>query len=853
MTMPENAAHAEAAPPGASRSGTPIGGVGCGGIEFGPDGAFRNLTINNNRTVRDRIPFAGETFLAVRTERAGQCRARMLQTTTALPFAAAGVDPCCVTPGELQWDGLYPRSDYVLKDPDAPIQVTWAVFAPVIPYDVDASTLPVVFFLFGLSNPGEEPVDASVMLHWENLCGCTAERRPADRGGVRTVLAPRQPRRSPEDPEPPPPTPIGLEFGVKGTYPTNAHGNYCILTQESEQVEVSYTTHDARDPAQLASVWTAFASAGALDNRLDPATRQGRHGAVCCGVRLEPGRRRTVLLALTWFCPRFEVDGTNQGNGYCLAFGDAKAAAFRALRHGHYFVRAVDDWHRRVLRSSLPRWFNVMLINNNHVLTTNTILTQTGRFAMFETPEAPLTGALDRRFHSSLGTLLFFPHLAYNELDQFAKAEPKDDRGRLYRYLGALCVDRPDLGDSRGEMMDLNAKFILMVYRDYHLTGRLADLRKIYPRLRDVLRYMLRKDVDRDGLPEGERFRNTYEGVLLDGVDSYSSSLWIAAIRAFAELSRLLGHEDAAAQCDALFDRAAAGFERRLWDEERGHYLLQDRPLAAQNDPGAPGRARDHRECIGGQLAGQWYADFLGLGCMFPREHVRRALDAIHRAHGEGRTIASWPALHATHYACLDIFHGDVDRGMAYIRRLYEAVHVRHGRAFNQPLYWNIEEDRPEGWGADRHMSAAAVWHVLYALQGFLLNVPDRQLWIRPHLPRGMHTLEAPLVTPVCFGWMAYQESAPNGRYRQRLQLSFDGPIQIRTLLLRVPDALEEVEVEAEGPVGCRINEWNLGTDGTDSLVEVCFRDAMSLTTPLTVTVRQTSGPSIQLEDPGHG
>jgi uncharacterized protein (DUF608 family) len=40
------------------QAGVPIGGVGTGGVELGPDGRFRNITINNNRCKKTAIPLA---------------------------------------------------------------------------------------------------------------------------------------------------------------------------------------------------------------------------------------------------------------------------------------------------------------------------------------------------------------------------------------------------------------------------------------------------------------------------------------------------------------------------------------------------------------------------------------------------------------------------------------------------------------------------------------------------------------------------------------------------------------------------------------------------------------------------
>jgi non-lysosomal glucosylceramidase len=820
----------------AAMAGVPLGGIGTGCIEFGRDGRMRNITINNNRTVEDRIAVSPGAFVAVRAEQRGRVSTRLLQPESEIPFAGAGIDPGFTTAESMAWRGLYPRADYELTDPQFPVDLKWGMLSPVIPYDTDAATLPVVFFSVEMSNPGSAPINAAAMVNWENLCGCTADTWPKDRGVVQILLAP--PPEAPEDeenaPEPEPPGPMGLACGVGSAFPTNAHGNYCLAAQQQDGVAISVRSWDGRSVDAIADTWSLFRDEGMLDNRVTKS-RSAHCCAVCCSFRLMPGETRVARFVLTWFCPRFEVGGVDQGNGYALAHADARSVIGRALKYQRYFHDAVEGWHRRFDSSSLPRWLSRMLINNNHVLSTNSILTREGKFALFESPGAPWTGALDRRFHSSLGTLLLFPHLAMNELEQFAAQVPPEIPGRLYRYLGKLRVDDPGFSNAQGELMDLNAKFILMVYRDTFMTGRLTEARKYYDRLKQILQYVLKRDKNLDGLPEDEGFCTTYDMWKFYGIDSYSGSIWLAAIRAFAEIARKLDHPRDAEQCDQIFERACATFERRLWNPERGYYYMHDNSgkTLEDNEPVPHG-------CVSGQMVGQWYADFLALGCILPPAHITKALGAIYATHEHGKAVATWPALHISHYACLEITRGLPDKGLAAVQKVHKNIHVQKGRAFDQPLCWNLQNNEPQGWGRDRHFCAPSVWHVLYALQGFFLNVPEQQLWVRPHLPRGVKALSAPLVTPSGFGWLSFKEETEPGAYKQVTRVSFESPVSVQTLVLRVPHEVGRISVDATGPVGTALRGHGFGFDGNEKLVEIQLEQVVTITEPLQIRITQT-------------
>ncbi len=830
----------------ALNAGVPLGGVGAGCIEMGRDGRFRNITINNNRTVDSRIPVSRGGLVAVRAARRGRVAARILQADSDIPLEEAGIRAPFTPVEQLSWRGLYPRADYRLDDPHFPVAVTWFALSPVIPYDLDFSCLPALFLSLEVNNPGDTIVDVATVLNWENLCGCTRSHWPLDRGIVQYVSADVTRERSRGSERAGNNVPLrlaagGLRFGLFREYPTNAHGNYCLAARAEPDLTISVKSWDETKTDQVAEFWYQFHDEGKLDNHLAGST-EAHSVSVCCSFSLLPGTSRTVLYVFAWYCPQFMVGGYDQSNRYAITYESAEAVVHHSLKHHRYCLQAVDNWHRRFLSSSLPPWFSRMLINNSYVFSTNTLLTRDGKFAMFETPETPWAGGLDRRFHSSLGTLLFFPQLALNELGLFAEAEPAGEPGRLYRHLGRLCVHEPCFGEAKGELMDLNAKFILMVYRDYHLTGRLADLRKLFPRLGRVLRYILGRDHNRDGLPEGRGFSTTYDHWKFYGVDSYSATIWLAAIRAFAELARELNLEQETVWAEELLSRAQASVERRLWNATGGYYYFHDN---AESEP-QPDEPVQHG-CASGQLAGQWYADFLGLGCLFPPDHIRRALEAIFASHERGKSITSWPALHVTHYACLEICHGDPDRGFHSVQKTFQTIHVKHGRTFNQPLCWNLNTDSPDGWGTDRHMSSPSVWHVLYAIEGFLLNVPQQQLWLRPHLPKGVHFLSAPLFSPVTFGWLTFRETDEKGVYRQNVHVSFDSPVQIQTVILRVPGPVEEVAIKSEGPEGFGILAHNFGYHGHERLLELQLKQPVALTTPLLISIEQTAGKKVSL------
>lgn len=838
-------------------AGVPIGGLGAGCIEFGRDGRFRNITINNNRTDSSRIPLSEGAFVAVRTQQKGRVFTRILQDQTGLPFAEAGVIPHYTPTENMSWRGFYPRSSYSLTDAKFPLQVKWTFMAPIIPYDMDASTLPLILAAINVRNTNDAPHEVATLFNWEDLCGCTRDRFPLTRGRVRPVVVKEELSTSgmeiDDEEEEPTPRLAGLEFGHQGLYRSNAEGHYCLLAKQQQDVGITIMSWDTASPKELRTLWQQFHDDGQLRNQLS-RSETASCGAVACSFTLYPGESRTILYIFSWYCPLFVVRGVNLGNHYVNMFQDAIEVAQRALKHYRYYFTAVENWQGRFLSSSLPRWFTKMLINNNCVFSTNSLFTKDGRFGMMESPSRPAVGMMDRRFPGSLGTLLFFPDLETRELAQFAQAEDPDTPGRIYRSLGDLCFHEPSHGDASTALIDINAMFVLMAYRNYFMTGKRVALENLYPKLKQAMEYLLKKDSDGDGLPEHDGLSTTFDTWAVYGANSYAGGLWLTAVRAFAKLARLLDHPKDAEPYERLLPAAVRSFDDRLWNEAEGYYNLYDDPAASGD------HQTKHHGCHCAQLAGQWYAHFLSLGHLLVPERIRRTLDSMRRINEQDNGVANglmpdgspcanppsvpcdpqsrhaWPAYSFGHYSALQIYHGGVDRGLYSVQRAYKNIHVTRSRAFNQPLAWDLDSNDAAEGTLERHMSALSVWHVLYALQGLYLNLPEQTLWIRPNLPLNVRQLSAPLMTPAGLGWLKFAEET-EGTYSQRVEIAFDGPIHLKRLVLRVPKEVEGVDVQCVSVQGAEETDHAFGYDGEDRLIEIAFEEPVMVGSGLNVAL----------------
>jgi len=77
---------------------------------------------------------------------------------------------------------------------------------------------------------------------------------------------------------------------------------------------------------------------------------------------------------------------------------------------------------------------------------------------------------------------------------------------------------------------DLNSQFVLMVYRDFILTGStdLEFLKSTWPAVRESLQYLRQFDRDGGGIPQNEGLADqTYDNWPATGQMAYCGSLWL--------------------------------------------------------------------------------------------------------------------------------------------------------------------------------------------------------------------------------------------------------------------------------------------------------------------------------------
>lgn len=659
--------------------------------------------------------------------------------------------------GAGDYAALYPKSWFDYRSEKFPAHVTLEQFSPILPNNYRETSYPVAVYQWHAVNPTKKSVTVSVLFSWTNMLGwfrgygrdfSTAlnegnyNRYQAEHLGNTTMKG------------------VVFERTRGSKSPNGWDGQLVIAALESPGVEISHVTTFSPD-GDGKEIWTSFAKDGTLQETVPPWLSSGEKiaGAIAIRFTLAPGETKTVPMVLAWDLPVVEFgSGREWYRKYTDFYGttgtNGWAIARDGLQNAAKWSGAIDAWQAPYVNDeSKPLWYRGMLFNELYALAdlgsfwgrpVNAPSKSSTTYSFMECFDYPYYETLDVRFYGSMPLLKFWPDIDKQVLRDFADTVPKNLTERMAWVWKSQKTGQPafrnrktkgavphDMGvpaedpfyqinqfswqDTNG-WKDLNSKFVLMVYRDYALTGKsdLAFLRYTWPSVQEALTYLGKFDKDGDGIPDNDGYPDqTYDEWVVLGDSAYSGGLWLSSLRAAEEIAKKLGDAAAQKKYHELFAKGQASYIGKLWNGEYFRYDTES----------------EYKDSIqADQLAGQWYADMTGLGDIVPKEMRAKALKNIFNlnvmkfANGEMGAvngISSDGTLIKTNEQVQEVWTGTtfglagfmLSEGMkdeAY-KTAWGIYHVNYetkGYWFRTPEAWDIHGN----YRASMYMRPAAIW-----------------------------------------------------------------------------------------------------------------------------------------------
>jgi len=692
-----------------NESGLPLGGIGAGKIEFGRDGRFTNITINNNwdcpivdgSAKQPTIPHILEGFQGSILE--NSIRRQSIYSAEGVPGAwLAAYTPLdgakvlkthsrpafiCLNENEIDFEGRFPVAHVnypKFKGISLELDAFSSFAVPDFSEDYHNSALPLALFVFRIRNNTTEVLPISLMMSWQNLNGIGGYAGyPINQFASIPPVFRNKSFGS------------GLWFAhdSKEQIDLRVVGNYSlrVWTDQSDAIVSYYAGWAPTDNGH--DLWDLFSRAGELDNR----HCKGTAGALAEKFSLKSEEKAIVVFSLAWYMPYLLAAETewshlvrpssppppptstnriDYGHAYNRWFRDSWEVSKYGLQKWHSILKKIHTWHETLINSSLPMRFVDALCNDLFPLYTCAWYTKDLKYAVNEAPSDMFgcMGTLDQRGTGNGAVACIFPQLNKAELALFAKDQIGDEHdprhfgrhfnvqtgrfdliinreGAILHDVGWDHLEGGRTGDAKwlsAHWPELTSIFVLQNYQHILWNGDKEWLDLQYPRIKKALYFQSRLDQDGDGVADlWGPGSCTYDTELYPyyGASSYITSLYLAALRVGTILAEKQNDKEFADWTRQQFQNAQRTMEEDLWDEELGYYHSWRDNNYKVWDGLLTEHPRLSKNSQISQLAGSFWAELLDLGELFDKKHRDRALAEIGK-----RNVDSVPGCPADEY-----------------------------------------------------------------------------------------------------------------------------------------------------------------------------------------------------------
>ena len=812
----------------------PLGGIGTGTISLGGRAQLRDFEVFNQPAKGFTPPCS---FFAIWLQRPGDPPlARVLEGTLQPPYSGAFGMPDA-TAGlprmrHVALEAAYPFARFTLRDPSLPVTAYLEAFNPLIPLDVERSSLPVAILRWVLVNESAQELEASISFSLMNCIGvdlaaCAGGPSPAPwelpglLGGnvneVRTACPV------------PGATVVGLLMRSEKVPPRSPQDGTMAIAALAEQATLRRTWGETMWNRHILAFWDDFTADGKLEDMQEaPASPpgQGQVGSLAVPVRLFPQGSASLTFLLAWHFPHRTAAGCGWdtldptggwvGNYYALQYRDAWDVITKVVPDLPALEEETLRFVRAFVSSNLPQAVKEAALNNISTLRSQTCFrTADGNFFGFEgccNARGCCFGSCTHVWNYEQTTPFLFPQLAKN------MAELALDWGTNAQGMNSFRLRLP-LGQEPWPHAAADGQMgvVMKCYREWQLSGDDAFLHSRWPKIRSLLEYCWLPgswDADQDGVMEGVQ-HNTYD-VEFFGPNPLTGIWYLGALRAAEEMARAVGDESFAQRCRTLFQKGSEWIDSHLFN---GEYYVQKLQVPSSCEQVRPELwagmgAKDLREpefqlgegCLIDQLVGQYMAHVVGLGYLLQPTHVRAAAEAIFRYNfrenlfdhwNNLRTFAlndesallicSWPrggrpkvpfpyfaeVMTGFEYqaAALMIYEGLVEEGL----RVAEAVRARFDGHRRNP--WNEQEC------GHHYARAMAAWALILALSGFRYSAVRQELELQPRWWQEGE-LRCPWAIPTGWGMVTHAQAISEHVIRWEV---LQGQLRLRSMRYLLP------------------------------------------------------------------
>lgn len=530
---------------------------------------------------------------------------------------------------EATFHTAYPFGQVYLRDEGLPVRVDVKAFNPLIPGNVDDSSIPAAVLTYSVTNTSEQPITIAIAGSIQNFIGFDGSHGKAsknvntfrDKNGVK-----------------------GIHYSSDGVDKSAAQwGTFSLAT--TSQGEVSYRTNweKMKFGNFTLDFWDDLTADGELELR-EPYDTDTPMGSLAIKTTLQPGEQKDIQFLLTWHFPNrpaWRNAKENVGNYYTTKYKDSWDVLEQTLPVLTSLESKTVKFVDAFIGSDLPEIVKESaLFNLAHLRTQLAFRTKEGYMLGWEGIASHTgrgIGSCTHVWNYDQTTPFLFGELAKTMRDtEFGYAT--DDRGLM-----SFRIDLPleTKAQSHGiAAADGQMGAIMKMYREWQLSGDDAFLKEHWPMVKKALEFCWIPggwDGNKDGVMEGAQ-HNTMD-VEYFGPNPQMGFWYLGALRAMEEMATYLGEKKLAKTCRSLYSNGSEFLDDQLFN---GEYYEQQIIPPMSEEKVAEGLiagmgAKDltspdfqlGKGVLVDQLVGQVLAHILDLGYLTAKENLVKTNQAI--------------------------------------------------------------------------------------------------------------------------------------------------------------------------------------------------------------------------------
>lgn len=765
----------------------PVGAVGGSVIRLNGKAERQWWHIFNNFEERLNTGEVPNSFFAIRTKQGARTEVRALQTSAVGKFQPMQ---------SLRFRSEFPFGVYGFSDAALPVAVEMEAYSFLIPMDLKNSAIPSAVFRYKVRNTSSSPVEVSLLATQQNAVGYSGYDQI---GGTRNRSNPGYGSNRNEI----------VEAADRSSLKMTGNAGSMVLSAYAQG-----TTHSAAWES-LDALHGGFAASGKLSGphqASSPETGETVDGALAKTFNLAPGAEHTVTFVLSWHFPkgtfgRPDIPGwyfPEAGSQYENWWADAAAVDGYVSENFSKLDTNTRLYRDSLYASNLPFYVIDRISSNISVLKSpTTFWTKDGYFGIWESTsnKQEWFGNVNHVLHYAQGHARLFP-----ELDRILR---RQDLASTLE--SGLLPSRH--GGGAHSAMDGHYGTLLGVYRAHLLSTEDDFAKDNWPKVKKAMDYAIRThDPDEDGMHSGI-YHNTLD-CTSSGTSPWIGSLYIAALKASAKLAQIAGEDAKVEEYTVLSEKARVHQNAQLWDQTLGYYVERPELLPNTRIIG-DGASID-------MFLGQWWANQLDLGSIYPDERTTAALEYLYEAnlitddgqyksryrdflgHGDsGWRMVAFPGPipnNALHYhdeamsgfeysmAATMLQYGMLKEGLTMIRTIYDRYDGRlrgSDEVTTAPNATVFGTGSPVGEDecGDFYARALSSWSALLAIQGFSYNGPDQSIGFQPVWQPEKHRS----FFTAAEGWGLFSQTRVGSRQTATIDLKY-GDLDLRVITLAAPD-----------------------------------------------------------------